>query len=375
MLSIRSFYLTFFRFFCRIKMYKGKFRLFALLGCCAAVLCGGCRQAQQPAPVPTPPDRAMRGVWLSYIELDEMLEGADAASAADAITAVMERCADRRLNAVFFHVRAHGDAYFPSAVWPAATAAKAVMADGFDPLRCAVEEAHKRGITLHAWINPYRIGAAPAADGVGIEKNGTWYYDPGDPAARQRVLDGVREILGNYAVDGVHFDDYFYPTGMAKEGESFENIPDGADVTAWRQTQVDALVSGVYGLCRQRGRLFGVSPAADIQRDRTTLYADIPRWMREAGYVDYICPQLYVGFRHQTKPFDTLLAEWENLPRRDGVALYIGLALYKVGLAHDPYAGSGADEWATDQDIIPRQIEAVRDGTDGYVLFRYGNLT
>lgn len=372
MLSIRRFHLTFYRFFCKIMVYKGKWRLTASLGCCLALLCGGCRGTEPPSSAPSP--TALQGVWLSYIELDEMLEGADPQSAADAIAAAMERCAEGGLNAVFFHLRAHGDAYYPSAVWPAATAAKAVMAEGFDPLATAVEEAHKRGIALHGWINPYRVGAAPAADGNCFQKDGTWYYDPAAPAARQSVLDGVREILDHYAVDGIHFDDYFYPPGMAAEGEAFESIPDGADVTLWRQTQVDALVSGTYSLCHQRGRLFGVSPAADTRRNRKVLYADVTRWMTEAGYIDYICPQLYVGFRHQTKPFDALLAEWASLPRREGVALYAGLALYKVGMTHDPYAGSGADEWSTDADIIPRQIEASKTVTDGYVLFRYGNL-
>ena len=366
MLLIRCFYLTFFGFFCRIKVYKGKCRLWIAIGGCVALLCG-CHNPAVPTPDPVT-DTTMRGVWLSYIELDALLDGAHPQ---EAITAAMERCANNEINTVFFHIRAHGDAYFPSALWPMAKS----VPDGFDPLAVAIDEAHKRGIALHGWINPYRIGANPATDGGCFEKEGVWYYDPADAAARQLLLDGVREILDNYAVDGIHFDDYFYPPGMAAEGEPFETIPDGTDVAAWRQTQVDTLVSGVYGLCHQRGRLFGVSPAANIEKNRTQLYANVARWMSEAGYIDYICPQLYVGFRHQTKPFDTLLDEWQSLPRRDGVALYVGLALYKVGLPHDPYAGSGADEWVTDPDIIPRQIEIAQNQADGYVLFRYGNLT
>ena len=248
------------------------------------------------------------------------------------------------------------------------------MADGFDPLACAVREAHKRDIALHGWINPYRLGDVPI-EGISFEQAGVWYLDPGNPAARQSVLDGVREILANYDVDGIHFDDYFYPTGMAQTAAPFEDIPPDTDVTRWRQTQVDALVSGTYGLCHQYGKAFGVSPAADIEKNRTKAYADVERWMTEAGYVDYVCPQLYVGFRHQTKPFTTLLDRWVALPRREDVALYVGLALYKVGLTHDPYAGTGSAEWATDSDIIPRQIEVAQSVTDGYVLFRYGNLT
>lgn len=374
MLSIRCFPLTFLRFFCRIKVYKGEWHPLVAILCCGALLCGGCGTANpspSPSPVPIPDpvvETTMHGVWLSYIELDEMLQSADPEAA---ITTAIEVCEAEGLNTVFFHVRAHGDAYFPSAVWPMATA----MTANFDPLACAVAEAHKRGLQLHAWVNPYRIGASPAKDAVCFEKSGVWYYAPHDAAARQLVLDGVRDILHRYDVDGIHFDDYFYPTGMSPEGEPFEAIPPGTDVTAWRQTQVDALVSGVYGLCRQYGKVFGVSPVADVHRCTTQAYADVSRWMAEAGYLDYVCPQLYVGFRHQTKPFGSLLTEWASLPRRDGVRLYVGLALYKVGMENDPYAGTGADEWVTDEDILPRQIEAACETADGYVLFRYGNLT
>ena len=354
-------------------MYKGKWRSSAALGCCAALLCG-CHTAEAPSPPPAAADNTVRGVWLSYIELDAMLADRTPQQAADAIDDVMDTCAKNGLNTVFFHVRAHADAYFPSAVWRHAASAQAVLADGFDPLAYAVTAAHQRGLALHAWVNPYRIGSAPA-DGAGFEKNGVWYYAPDDTAARRAILEGVREILARYAVDGIHFDDYFYPAGMNPAGEPFESIPRGTDVTAWRQAQVDALVSGIYGLCHQSGRLFGVSPAADITKNRTVYYADVARWMADAGYIDYICPQLYVGFRHQSKPFLSLLDEWRALPRREGVKLYVGLALYKVGLDRDPYAGSGATEWADDETIIPRQIDISQRSADGYVLFRYGNLT
>ncbi|MBQ7088196.1 MAG: family 10 glycosylhydrolase [Clostridia bacterium] len=353
-------------------MYKGDWRPAVAVVCCAALLCG-CRSAATPPPVAVT-DTTVRGVWLSYIELDEMLTGRTPQEAARAIDQAVEVCVQNGLNTLFFHVRAHADAYFPSAVWEPAAAARTLLADGFDPLACAVDAAHARGIALHAWLNPYRIGSAPA-DGDCFIKNGVWYYQPNSPQVRQNLLEGVREILDTYAVDGIHFDDYFYPAGMAPDGEPFETIPKDADVTLWRQTQVDTLISGVYGLCRQRGRLFGVSPAADIDKNRTQSYADVARWMAGTGYIDYVCPQLYVGFRHQTKPFLSLLEEWRALPRREGVRLYIGLALYKVGLDRDPYAGTGDTEWATDTAIIPRQIEATEKNTDGYVLFRWGNLT
>ncbi|MBQ5841508.1 MAG: family 10 glycosylhydrolase, partial [Clostridia bacterium] len=202
------------------------------------------------------------------------------------------------------------------------------------------------------------------------------YYNPASDAARELVIAGVREILQNYPVDGIHFDDYFYPDGMAAAGEPFEHIPDGTDPVAYRQTQVDMLVSAVYGLCHRDGRVFGVSPVANIHRCTAVACADVARWMATAGYIDYVCPQLYVGFSHESLPFEQTLKDWLTLPRREGVALYGGLALYKAGLADDPHAGGGRTEWASTHDMLARQVTCLRQhGADGFVLFRYRHLT
>jgi len=378
--------LTFLRFLCRIKGYMRKScggsvprRLAAAL-LPLLLLQAGCRPA--PPDTEQPPDSSipaeeLRGVWVSYLDLAPLLADADPATAARALDGVMDTVRDRGLNTVFFHVRSHSDALYPSAVYPAAEVAAPLLAAGFDPLGYAVEAAHQRGLTLHAWINPYRIGEAPPTGDAPthFQKGDTWYYAPSDPAARRLVLDGVREILDTYAVDGIHFDDYFYPAGMAPEGETFESVPVGGDITAWRQTQVDALISAVYGLSHSRGRPFGVSPMAAIERNRTEAYADVTRWMAQPGYIDYILPQLYTGFEHQTQPFTHLLDRWIALPRRDGVRLYGGLALYKAGLADDPYAGTGRGEWAEQDDIIARQVTALQERTDGFALFRYAQLT
>lgn len=353
----------------------------------ALVLLTGCGApaAESSAPAaPVLPDESavsaeLRGVWVSFLELDELLAGVDGVEAQARLDAMMDTCRAQGLNAVFFHTRAHGDAYYASRVYPAAASAAELLAAGFDPLAYAVKAAHIQGLTLHAWVNPYRIGADEVRAVVGIprfEKNGVWYYDPAAEAARGLVLDGVREILDGYAVDGIHFDDYFYPAGMSAAAESFETVPEGVAVGDWRRTQVDALISGVYGLCRGRGRLFGISPAARIDYCRETLCADVALWMRQPGYIDYVCPQIYSGFRHGSRPFPAVLEEWLALPRRTGLALYGGLALYKAGLAEDPYAGDGKGEWAQSHDILARQLRLLRQRqADGFILFRYAQLT
>lgn len=133
----------------------------------------------------------------------------------------------------------------------------------------------------------------------------------------------------------------------------------------WRRNQVDGLISAVYGLVHQSGRVFGVSPIALPEKCRTTAYADVAAWMRQPGYIDYICPQIYFGFENTASPFAGNLAMWAALPRRTGVRLYIGLALYKAGLPNDPYAGGGQAEWAQHSDILARQVAALRAGRAG----------
>ena len=347
-----------------------------LLGCLLCLTACGAARREPPAAAVS---EEWRGVWLSFLDLEPMLREADVATAQSRIEAAMDTCANAGINTVFFHVRAHSDAFYPSAVYPPAEAAAALLEQGFDPLACAVQAAHDRGLALHAWINPYRIGddAARAAPDVGaFEQDGTYYYDPGDPAARRLVLDGVREILRQYAVDGVHFDDYFYPAGLNAVGGSFEDIPAGCDAGDWRRTQVDSLVSAVYGLAHQYGRIFGVSPIALPDKCRDSAYADVETWMTRPGYIDYICPQIYFGFANSRHGFSQTLAQWVAMPRRDSVRLYVGLALYKAGLAEDVYAGDGRREWAENQDIVARQVTALRqsDRVSGFVLFRYAQL-
>ncbi len=322
----------------------------------------------------------MRGVWVSFYELDDLLKGATPQTAAKRLDTVMDTCVSYGLNTVFFHVRANSDAYYASSVFPAAASVSPLLAKGFDPLEYAVRAAHARGLALHAWINPYRVGSKRSAavlPDVVFQKGGKYYYDPSEECVRKLVLDGIREILIGYDVDGIHFDDYFYPSAMSAVAEAFETVPAGTAVGDWRRTQVDTLVSSAYGLCHLYKRPFGISPSAVVEKCRNELFADVAGWMSSPGYLDYICPQIYFGFNHQTRPFSTVLAQWGDLPRLNSVSLYVGLALYKATLTDDTYAGAGRAEWASDATIIARQVDAVRNSgaAEGFVLYCYDQLT
>lgn len=328
-----------------------------------------------------------RGMWVSYIELNSLLDGKSAAAAQAALDEVMDRCVSYGMNAVIFHARANSDAYYQSQIFQPASAVKDLIAGGFDPLAYAVRAAHALGLQLHAWINPYRIGqnrsyivpgyeddtfTRPASNG-----NTAWYYLPTSQRAQKLILDGIREVL-TYGVDGIQFDDYFYPTGQMSasletfEQEGYQASGGKLSVGDWRRAAVDSLVAAVHVLTKNKGIVFGISPSHDVAKTRDQMYADVKKWMASPGYVDYICPQIYFGFEHGSAPFDKTTDEWLTYPRHSGVKLYVGLAIYKSG-AEDPWAGSGKREWIEHKDIIKRQVEYLRTKSqvDGALFYSY----
>lgn len=331
----------------------------------------------------------MRGVWLSYYEIDALLNGKTAAAAGAALDELMQTCASYGLNTVFFHVRGNSDAYYASQQYPAATSVKSLLVAGFDPLQRAVQAAHKNGLKLHAWVNPYRVGKDKTRARVDkiFTYQDTLYYMPHEAAVQQLVVAGVREIVQNYAVDGVQFDDYFYPEGGVPTDQpaAFEKTAFSAwqqknssgTIGNWRRSCVDALIRDVYKAVHTRaGCVFGVSPDADADKDHDRLYADVTGWMNRADRLDYVCPQVYYGFEHETRPFHKMVQQWRGYKRRSSVQLYVGLALYKAGQA-DAYAGSGADEWQTHDSIMARSVNWLRTRKDcgGFAFFSYAYFT
>ncbi len=343
-------------------------------------------------PKPSTPQE-MRAAWVSYIEINELLKSCNTSEKAkQAIDKLMSRLAQCNLNTVFFHIRANSDAYYPSEIFRPAYIVKSLLEKGFDPVAYAVEAAHKNRLQFHAWINPYRIGTNKdyAVSGVPtfsktLNNVTRYYYVPTSSATQKLVLDGVREVLSRYAVDGIQYDDYFYPenTMQTSTAHDFES----ADYTAylqsggslsvanWRRAAVDSLVSSTYIAVKKAGRIFGISPAGNAQHTYDNLYADCFKWLSQSGYVDYLCPQLYTGFEHQGSPFDKMVEKWLSYPRHPSVKLYVGIATYKAGLKNDAYAGTGKTEWANNTDILKRQVLYLRSkNIAGIALYSYSYL-
>lgn len=377
---------------------------------CAASLTGcshlpGPQDSTAGTPATAASDPVLQGVWISYYELQ--FAGKTYAEFCAEIDQAFTTVAKNGFNAVFCHVRPNADAYYPSAVFPWSDALTGTPgADpGYDPLAYMVTAAHDRGLQFHAWINPYRISAKstqistlapqhiarrwledddPQNDHYIAFATGGMYFNPAVPAVQKLIIDGVQEILQNYAVDGIQFDDYFYPTTDLE----FDKQAYTAYATAtamplaledWRRTHINALISAVYRTVREfAGVKFGISPSAHISADGsdknyTQSYADVALWINSTAYVDYIAPQLYFGYEYPQVEFTfaDLLQKWMALPRSQSVALYIGLAGYKIGNENQ----IGAQEWLQSTDILARQAQdAYNAGAHGVLLYSYSTL-
>lgn len=348
----------------------------------SAVTTGTTRPADKP--VVAPVTKEFRAVWVSYIELNALLKGKNAEQAKAALDGMMDNCADFGMTAVVLHVRANSDAYYVSSVYPAAAAVKPLLDAGFDPLAYAVSAAHSRGLELHAWINPYRVGrdASNARCADTFTYGDKTYYIPTSEAVKALILNGIRELVRGYALDGVQFDDYFYPTGCAEEGSpaafektAYEAYREAAGASAmtpggWRRSHVDSLVAAACNIVHGRKNcLFGISPSHDASKTHDQMFADSKKWLATAGYVDYLCPQVYFGFDHDSSAFDKVTAEWLAYTRSPSVSLYFGLGVYKTGLSPDRYAGSGSGEWGEDSGVLADSVLYLRQQKVTGMLF------
>lgn len=351
-----------------------------------------------PAPdIPADDAGEMRAVWISYLELN--FTGLNAEQSKQKVQSMFANAKDLGFNTVIVHARSHGDAYYKSSYFPYSSYITGTQGvdPGWDPLAYMVETAHSLGLKIQAWINPYRVSSASddpmtlaennkarqwltdadtSNDDWAVKCKGGIYYNPAIPEVRRLIIDGIREIVQNYNVDGVHFDDYFYPTtdasfdtaAYARYASSGGTLP----LADWRRAQVNTLVSGVYQAVKNinSNMIFGISPAGNISNCYNSLYADVELWMSRAGYIDYICPQLYWGFEYPNAQFrfNNIADTWSNLKMHDGLKLYFGLAVYKSGTVD-----AGSDEWIKNNDIIKRQIEYSRtkNNCSGIILFSY----
>ncbi len=341
----------------------------------------------------------VRGVWLSYYEMDALLKGKSKDEFRNAFSKVCQSLSKDQMNTIFVQVRPFGDAVYKSSVYPTSylvTGTEGVELP-FDPLTVMIEEAKKNKLKIEAWVNPYRVRInsikAPISeknlmnawlkDGSNrvVQTSGGIFYNPSDADVRKLVVSGVKELVKNYALDGIHFDDYFYPTTAASfdkpEYDAYLKAGGKMSLADFRRDQINLMVKEVYTVCKsgKKSVRFGISPQGLIKNNYDSQYADVEKWVKNKGYVDYICPQIYFGFKNSKAPFEKVLGEWNTLTKNAKVDVYIGLAPYKLGV-NDKYAGTGKDEWLTDSKILANMVKQSRTLAKykGVVLFRYDNL-
>lgn len=338
---------------------------------------------------------------------------------------ILAICQKFKLNALFFQVRPEGDAFYPSGVnpWSQYLTGEQGVAPGvrnFDPLTYMIDETHAAGMEFHAWLNPYRL--TPSTSKFENRKaalaalspshyarrhpdwvfffNGQLFLNPGVPDVTDFMVKTVAEILNNYNVDAIHLDDFFYPYPYPKDGKMItfaEKAPDkktyekyrvdaNQTIDEWREANVNGLVYHLhktvqrYNYAHQKHVEFGISPfgvwASDkeapggsktspAQLSSLKEYVNSKLWI-EAGWVDYIIPQVYWAFSDELSPFDVVAKWWNDVVAGTGVKLYIGLGLYLYE----------EDQFWQDPGEIVRQLNFIRKlpNVSGFVFFTYHNL-
>lgn len=322
-----------------------------------AVLCMGCVGVQE---VQAAEPEEMRAVWISTVYRADYPSVQNNASAQKKeFIQKLEQAEQLGMNTVVVQVRPKADAFYVSSLnpWSEILTGTQGKNPGYDPMAFMIEETHKRGMEFHAWMNPYRITTSGtnlsilSADHMArkhpdwiMTYNGAMYFDPAQEAVKEYLCDTVAEIVENYDVDAIHFDDYFYPSNYPlPEGEG----RDGAAADE-RREHVDDLIQQVHRTVQKADPsvAFGVSPMG-IWKNQTSdptgsatkgsegyyaVFGDAKKWV-EKGWVDYIVPQIYWEQGNASADYETLVKWWSDVVAGTDVELYIGQGIYKDTVA------------------------------------------
>lgn len=336
-------------------------------------------------------DDKIRGVWIYYNELSMKNEKSGTAEQfKKKIDCIFSDCSQWGLNTVFVQIRPFADSFYPSEVfpWSAYLTGEQGNPVDYDPLQIMVDVAKKYGLSFHAWINPFRISHNPGLNTLSenhpahllektdavFEFDGGIYFNPASLEAQKLILEGISEIAENYDVDGIHIDDYFYPTTDDDiDKNQYQIYLEGGGELAlaeWRIECINAFINGIYRTVKaiKPGLTVSISPAGNIENNYQKHFADVKTWSSREGFCDIIIPQIYFGFNHKTLPFKSCVSQWADLNTKSKIKLVCGIGAYR---AVDPEA----DEWKN-PDTVRQQAEYITSLSeyDGYCLFSYGSL-
>ena len=338
----------------------------------------------------------LKGVWIPYFSLSNGNGAMTKEDFENHFARIIAKSQENGINALFVHVRSHCDAVYPSDIFPFSDIfTGSETPPDYDPLEYMVTQTHNAGLEFHAWINPYRVltdenahlsEQSPCYDWLDdtdkrrniIEYEGGLYLNPARAEVRSLIIDGVREIVNRYDVDGIHLDDYFYSFtseeyDLPEYEEYLEKLNERTPpmtLSQWRCTNVNMLISGIYAVVKYADDeiQFGISPQGNMEND-IEMGADIYEWCSKYGYIDYIAPQIYYSFDNPVMPFEETFNSWQGIIQNNNIKLYAGLALYKAGTDTDN------GEWLDGMSIITKQEQyALDSGADGYILYSFDYL-
>lgn len=350
------------------------------------------------------PKEEFRGAWVSTAyNIDwPSTTGLSMDSQKQEYLNILQEMDSMKLNAVIYQVRPMGDAFYPSnyAPWSKYLTGTLGQNPGYDPLKFAVEEAHNKNMEFHAWFNPFRISSDPnfnkdlyiskLPNSSPLKSHPEWIVrvdnysclNPGIPEARQYIIDLVLEVVKNYNIDAVHFDDYFYPGTSFPDNEQFALYGGGfSNINDWRRDNVNKLISKLYTEIKSVKSYvkFGVSPSGiwrnnnvDPSGSATTgkshydsSYADSVKWINE-GWLDYIIPQVYWYIGQTGADYSVLANWWSSKVKGKNVNLYMGQAAYKINTS---------GPWLDPQETL-RQIQLNRQYSEikGSAFFSISDL-
>lgn len=280
------------------------------------------------------------------------------------------------MNTVYVQVRPSADALYPSSLvpWSKYLTGTQGKDPDYDPLAFMIEETHKRGMEFHAWFNPFRANTDTKVDSLAsnhvakqhpewiVEADKKLYINPGIPQARQHIIDTIMEVVTQYDIDGVHLDDYFYPSNVAFHDDAAYSVYNsgGFNKADWRRANINDFVQQLGQAIREFDPQieYGISPfgvwrnkaddpsGSDTQAGVTTyddMYADVRTWIQQ-GWIDYVMPQIYWSLSFSKARYDKLVDWWVQEVAGTNVDLYIGHSPYKLGTKE---AG-----WQSAQEII-----------------------
>lgn len=333
-----------------------------------------------------------RYVFISYIDYS-YLKGKDENILKEEINKMVLNIKENNFNGIILQVRAFSDAIYYSKIFSPSLHIVNNENDKLklDMLDYFIKLSHENNIKLIAWINPYRIRSNNDISSISgnnivnkylntssVEiKNGI-YFNPAKDEVLDLIIKGVLEIVKNYDVDGILYDDYFYPSKTCDLNDyKLYKINGGLkSLEDFRRDNINKLIRKTYEKIKEvkSDVLFGISPSGNMNNNYNAEYLDI-NYLIENKIVDFIMPQIYYGFDNTNLPFVNTVNSWSNLVKDTNIKFYVALALYKSGL-EDKYAKTGINEWINNNDIISKQIIVSRNtyNYEGFSIFRYDYL-